>query len=139
MIEVSVHSVVDFITNSSSETYTFPADGAVDAAKTILADLMSALGVTGSVDDLFTVELVPSDDSYNHIWSGDIEEWPECVDKGWEEVDKILEEAKEKNDPRLADCVDKHRMTLRIVPKSDTSMDLGQRIADLFTTQEVYD
>jgi hypothetical protein len=56
-LKILVHSIVDLITNSSTEIFSWPRETAVKAAKSMLEEIMHALGVTGSVDDYFDISL----------------------------------------------------------------------------------
>src|ERR1035437_3820902 len=60
-IIVPVHSLVDVITNSSSELYTWASEDSVKHTKILITEIMESLGVPGSVEDYFdiTMEIDP--------------------------------------------------------------------------------
>lgn len=70
-ITIPVHSVIDLITNSSSETFVTATDKAVNTIKEILSEFLSSVGDTRSVDEIFSVDLVydgyDKDDNYTAI------------------------------------------------------------------------
>lgn len=53
----SVHSVIDVITNSSTEIYTFQ-DGSVEPIKELLTEVLGLCNIAGTVDDYFYVKLL---------------------------------------------------------------------------------
>lgn len=58
--KIHIHSVVNLITNSSTEIYTWADEDSVNGARTIFGDMIKGLGLSGTVDDYFTIELIGS-------------------------------------------------------------------------------
>lgn len=58
---ISVESIIDIITNSSTEIYTFPSDHAGDLLKKIINQILKEAGTDKTFDDLFEIEKVPND------------------------------------------------------------------------------
>ena len=57
MKRLHVHSVVDAITNSSTEIYTFLSYNAIAMAKEALGKWLTFIGVKETVDDLFDIQV----------------------------------------------------------------------------------
>lgn len=57
-IIIPVHSVVDLITNSSSELFIFATDKTVDTATQLINELLKLSGSTKKAKDLFKIELL---------------------------------------------------------------------------------
>lgn len=57
-ITLPIHSFVDLITNSSSETYVTATKKSVSSVKDILKFFLEKNGITTPVDELFDVKLV---------------------------------------------------------------------------------
>ena len=83
---IPVHSFMDVITNSSSETFVAANDKTVVAAKAIIDLFLEQSGMSEKSDDVFTVEAV-----YVSRWADDIplEDRPE-VDEGAEDAISVL-------------------------------------------------
>ena len=66
---IPVHSVVDLITNSSSEIFVAADSKTVSTIKKLVTNIISASGGTLTADDLFNFELVYKcvDDKYDEI------------------------------------------------------------------------
>ena len=69
-IIIPIHSVIDVITNSSTELYVEATEQTVTAAKSVLAAILKATGSTQMVDELFDVSLAywvryPVGDNYD--------------------------------------------------------------------------
>lgn len=60
---IPVHSFVDLITNSSSETYVQATDKTVDTLKKLIDSLLKGTGQT--CDDLFEIDLLPPEDEFS--------------------------------------------------------------------------
>lgn len=56
MFKIKFHSVIDVITNSSTEIYSW-YDESVGACKEMLAEMLKAFGVDKQVDDIFSVTI----------------------------------------------------------------------------------
>lgn len=95
VIKLNYHSMVDIITNSSTVIYTY-SEGAVDAVKDLINEILLLEGTYKSADDLFYIDTFLSDlDGYTE---SDL--WPEDIDSDNIEdfVDKILTKQIEKPD-----------------------------------------
>ena len=55
-LTISVHSMVDLITNSSSEIFISAKDSSVKTIKKMIASIIAASGSTKTVNELFTIE-----------------------------------------------------------------------------------
>jgi hypothetical protein len=53
----NLHSIVDAITNSSSEIYTFTNNNAISQVKKALRSFLDLLGINDPVDELFEVSI----------------------------------------------------------------------------------
>lgn len=62
---MKLHSVVDVITNSSSSVYIWPVKNAIKNTKDFLANILSAVGYDGDIDDDFEVTYKLSDDYFD--------------------------------------------------------------------------
>ncbi len=58
---IPIHSFIDVITNSSSETYIYADKGTIDAIKKIINGILIGAGSTKTCDDLFDVTLEGTD------------------------------------------------------------------------------
>jgi len=56
---ISIHSIADIITNSSSVEYILASEDSIQMFKKFMQDVLLAAGVTTPVDDLFVFSLVP--------------------------------------------------------------------------------
>lgn len=71
-----LHSIVDVITNSSTEIYTFAADKAVSQAKEALKSVIDVMGLSGDVDSLFDISVKITYSKYNE----ETEDYDETTD-----------------------------------------------------------
>ncbi len=60
-IVIKIHSLIDVITNSSTEIYTTTVDDAVDKAWELLNEILKVCGVEAGAEDYFSIEEVPDD------------------------------------------------------------------------------
>ena len=67
-ILVSVHSVVDIITNSSTTIYTGATDGAVELVTTIINETLRQAGSDKRADDLYEIKVVKEPDDDTDDW-----------------------------------------------------------------------
>lgn len=56
-VSFHIHSVVDLITNSSSEIFTFVNTGYIKSVKELINELLKQGGSTKTADDLFDIEV----------------------------------------------------------------------------------
>lgn len=73
---MKIHSIVDVITNSSTEIFSLPHKGTVNIIKDMINEILKEVGSDKTADDLFDIKiLVPdydSDDPYeNYIEATD--------------------------------------------------------------------
>lgn len=68
--KVSVDSMIDIITNSSTEIYTYPASGAQEQVKRVIDAILKEAGSALKFDDLFTCVKVVSQRAEEdfHYW-----------------------------------------------------------------------
>jgi hypothetical protein len=62
-LKISIHSVIDLITNSSTEIFT-DYSNSVEPLKEFLNEILKACGVNKSCDEVFEIELDDIDDEY---------------------------------------------------------------------------
>ena len=65
-ISIPVHSFLDLITNSSSETYVTSDRQTISSLKSIINTILKAGGSTKTCDDMFTIKLMDEDGGYGH-------------------------------------------------------------------------
>ena len=95
---LTVHSVVDVITNSSTVIYTEAASSSIETAKAIIDDILVAAGSDKRADDLFdfAVKVLPGDAEDWVLEQGD--SLPDGLDEviraanGWSEKCKVARE-----------------------------------------------
>ena len=69
VIKMKVHSVVGLITNSSTEIFSWATEGSVTTLKAHVDSFLKFLGREDTFDDLFNLEIVPTE------WT--VERWEE--------------------------------------------------------------
>jgi hypothetical protein len=62
MIRFNLHSIIDVITNSSTEIYTFARSDAVEKSYELLNEILKVSGSDKKAEDLFNVRIEPDDD-----------------------------------------------------------------------------
>jgi len=62
-LKIKVHSIVDLITNSSTEIYVYAGDYTLKSVKELIDSLLEIGGSIKKADDLFTFELSEENDS----------------------------------------------------------------------------
>lgn len=86
-----IHSVVDVITNSSSEIYTWPHGNAIQGAKDLIAAIMAATNTPGTPDDYFDFSL-----EIDEIWADDVRErcrcWSDLTEEDKERIERYISE-----------------------------------------------
>lgn len=120
-IDIPVHSVVDLITNSSSEIFVMATDKTVTTIRNLVDALLKLAGSTQSADELFTFELMYYD--FN-----DDEYYPES------EFDTNEDRKKENHDGISKSIV---RVTAKTVEGQNAAAVLS-RLHSIFPTQSVY-
>lgn len=151
-----LHSQVDLITNSSTELYTFPVNGAVEKAKKYLLDYIE----DGTrVEDSFDIGLYITDDSIDDAMSDyevflgedffpeiDGEDW-EATEKRWNSipeeirvanvVEYLLEQVDNFNDDG---CRPAHMLKISILPgaKLKSPLDVVDFVNRFVVTMECY-
>lgn len=58
---LTVHSLVDLITNSSTQVYVEASESSIKALRELINNILKLGGSTKTCDDLFTIELNPDD------------------------------------------------------------------------------
>lgn len=104
MYQITLHSVVDVITNSSTTIYTY-SEGSVKPAKELINEFFKMVGVNKTVDDVFYIGAIEDAGRMSEIISEKIadksisEEYinhPEMVAysklEGWPEREKFISE-----------------------------------------------
>lgn len=56
MFKIKIHSVIDVITNSSTEIYSW-YDGSIGACKEMLQEMLKVFGVDKNVNDIFSITI----------------------------------------------------------------------------------
>ena len=130
-LRVSIHSLVDVITNSSTEFYVRCYDKTIPFVKDVITAILGEGGSQKTVDDLFDIKIQPDDDCYlldNIMDEEDVDE---------EEAKKIMEKCMrdgtwESYLPEDADT------QVIIVPKSgdEKAAAMLKKINDLFDVDE---
>jgi hypothetical protein len=64
-IRIHPQSIIDIITNSSTEIYTFPSSDAKNMVVKIVNEVLKAAGSDKTFNDLYTIAEVPSDEAWN--------------------------------------------------------------------------
>lgn len=157
-IRIPIHSIVDVITNSSTELYTFPNDNAVELTIDLINQIMKVFNIEGDATDYFDICLVRDIDNededsiiddfiWNDIWweredimleSGGLDDSYDGDD--WEEKrTDFIKKLIANNDPRLFDIdgVEPHRKELKIIPKTDVNNNLTEMLKNIYITEEV--
>ena len=62
---MKVHSVIDLITNSSTEIFTTATDTAVLDVRVLLGEILKAAGSKKQVDDVFDIKVEVAEEPYN--------------------------------------------------------------------------
>ena len=95
MISMRIHSVIDVITNSSTEIYSYVDGNGVQATYDMLDAVIKSVGGTQSAKDMFVVTAGPSisdiidrmsDSDSDEHWVAFMQNYPELL-KGWRERD----------------------------------------------------
>lgn len=69
-MSVKIHSVIDVITNSSTEMFTF-MDDCVEPVKELIEVIGKSMGVEANADDMFEISVLPEDDSWLRDYASD--------------------------------------------------------------------
>lgn len=74
MFKIKIHSVIDVITNSSTEIYSW-YDSSVGACKEMIQEMLKVFGVDKNVDDIFNISVCCEMSEYSeYIYTKDEEE-----------------------------------------------------------------
>lgn len=126
-VSIPVHSLIDNITNSSTVTYIYARDNAVEVATGMLEKLMATFGIVGKVEDYFDITFGPDED-----W---LEEQREYADDDDDQTTEELEE-------QLASGRDSNgysHMMINIVSKKDPGLNLTNAFLSMFDAESEYD
>jgi hypothetical protein len=135
LMRFSMHSFVDVITNSSSVTYVYAADQAIETAREICESLLKALGLQGTVDDYFEVKLVLNQYGVDRIDTNvfdDTEEFPEAQGLNEEQLDELLDKLIRGEDQRLTKHVGEECIDIVVRSKADPDLDLASQFMGLW-------
>ena len=96
-IKIPVHSLIDIITNSSTEIYV-TSESSVEPAKLLLQELLNLEHSNKTVDEVFTISVSVDMENLADVLSDQMEEYDEDTykelgleDKGWRESIDIIE------------------------------------------------
>jgi hypothetical protein len=87
-ITLKLHSIIDVITNSSTEIYTYVGKYSIDKAYELLNEILKIAGSDKKAEDLFDVKLVLTEDLIDHFTCIDEEDWPSELEN--DEISKAL-------------------------------------------------
>ena len=73
-LRISLHSMVDVITNSSTVIFVNTHGKTIEYAKDLINSLLSMSGSDKKADDFFTFELIPTEDSLERVMEYLLEE-----------------------------------------------------------------
>jgi hypothetical protein len=80
-MKLNIHSIIDVITNSSTEIYTYVTKDGVEKAHEMINEILKVSGSTAKSEDLFDISIVPSDwDRITERLYDDPESYEYCVD-----------------------------------------------------------
>lgn len=96
MIKIKMHSLIDLITNSSTEIFTY-SEGSVKPMKEMINEIVGTFGIKETCDDMFDT-VVMCDDEYRYRkyierLKGDGENLPKDYDESID-IDQLLEDVK---------------------------------------------
>jgi hypothetical protein len=146
---VSPQSIIDIITNSSTEIYTFPSNSAQELIEKIVNSVLKTSGSTLKCKDIFDINLVPS-----ASFKEDFAEWLQYTHPESMEADISLnpKDAKEwiTNNPEKAEALmreyrensDKYSYNntseeVEVRTKDGADTGIANMIAKVFDAQEV--
>jgi hypothetical protein len=129
-IELSIHSIIDVITNSSTEIYCSYDKQSVESAKSIINTILKIAGAEKTADDYFDIYLWIDKWALIDIKSQMLKE-----DYTEEEIDKLIAE---KNKIILKYASDSS-MRLIIATKDGAESNMLTKMWDIFNAEAVYD
>lgn len=88
--KIPLHSIIDIITNSSTEIYTF-SDNTIEPCTELLQEILILLGREEKVGDLFNLSIMPKLDGFNSYIEYELEYESEELHELFEEKLKGLE------------------------------------------------
>lgn len=147
-ITITVDSMIDLITNSSTEIYTFPSGDAEKLIKKMVDGILKEAGTEKKFDDLFEIQSVPSqyaeDEFSSWIWDNKAEEL------GYDRIlnpinfDELMKEKPELKAKYWAEYVktrddcDRRCEELVIKSKSGAPVEIMKVVSQIFDTEAIY-
>lgn len=136
-INIPVHSIIDIITNSSSEIYTWANENAVETTSEMIKEMMISMGVEGEVSDYFDIELIIDSE-----WESNMRRIAKEMIGCGEEID--LEDLEEHitsggylHEELLCwDGTYEKGTRIKVTSKNGTSIDLQQMFSNIFTSKD---
>jgi len=140
MVRIPIHSMIDLITNSSTEIFVH-SESSVKPAKDLLAELLKMENSEKTVDEVFTFSIETGDLSYFiEILADNMEDYDEetfnklgLKDLNWAKQEEIVEQYVEdienkkiKRPDYFDDLMDEHEInvdTYLVVKSNDTKYD----------------
>ena len=86
---LTAHSIVDLITNSSTQIYVEASESTIKALRELISNILKMGGSTKTCDDLFTIELNPNDIKESEEY---------CSDNGYKNIG-LLVKSRDTNSP----------------------------------------
>jgi len=68
-IAIPIHSIIDVITNSSTEIYTNTHSKSIEYAKDLINEILDAAGSDKTADDLFEFEIIEDEEHDPNDWN----------------------------------------------------------------------
>ena len=135
-MKIFIHSFIDVITNSSTESYVGAHEGSIKYIKEVINGILEIAGVRDkNVDDLFEIKVVTFDTSCNR----------ECWFEAQDDEKHIYSNVSEYSHEEKMECMDKYCQdcdstpsSLHIVPKTNnTKIDISAALGNVFIIEEV--
>ena len=123
-IIIPIHSFVDLITNSSSESYISSSESTIKAVKELVNNILELAGSTQKFDDLFTIDIVFDYFGKVKDMEGFSHYFTEAELRKLEEDGRIDEG---ETDSTIEPSDETFRNSLRVLPKIDN--ELTQKIS----------
>ena len=86
---LNIHSIIDIITNSSTEIFTYCGDSSITGAYELLNEVLKVAGSDKRAEDLFDIEFKYEEEIITESFLEAVEDCPEDFD---EDIQKILKE-----------------------------------------------
>ena len=135
VIKIPLHSIIDVITNSSTEIYTFYGPS-VEPAKELIGEMLKTFGIDKTVDEIFNIYVL-GDEVENYIDA--TQHWPDGMTE--DKVVELYNAASENGDekPDWFNAVEKDEEcgwyeyappinSLYLVPRDEKYVELGNKL-----------